>query len=208
MEDLVITGTGFPDVIQTIEDINNEFNKFNFIGFLDDNASLYNKNIFGFPVLGPLNWLKKNKNVKVFNSIAKDLIVRKKTNDFLSSIECKFTSLIHPTVNINYSKVEKNVLISKFVYLEPRSVIKEGSMILPLCTIGHDVIIEKNCFIASGCHFGGFSKIKENCLIGAGSSIHPKITIEKNSKIGINSSIFKNVESNSTVLNKPSISIN
>jgi len=208
MEDLIIIGVGFPDIIQTIEDINSDKRQFNLLGFLDDNKNFDKQSILNYPVLGPLNWLKQNQNVKIINTISKDLQKRRVINDHLRSIGGKFTKIIHPSVNIKYSKVENNVLISKFVYMEPRTVIKQDTMILPLCSIGHDVIIEKNCFIASGCHFGGFSNIKENCLIGAGSSIHPKVTIEKNCKIGINSSIFTNIQSDKIVLNKPSVSIN
>ena len=208
MEDLIIIGVGFPDIIQTVEDINSDKKQFNLLGFLDDNTNLHNQKILNYPVLGSLNWIKENQNVKIINTIARDLPKRQVINQYLRSIGCRFTKLIHPSVNIKYSKVENNVLISKFVYLEPRTIIKKDTMILPFCSIGHDVIIEKNCFIASGCHFGGFSNIKENCLIGAGSSIHPKVTIEKNCKIGINSSIFSNIRPNKIVLNKPSVSIN
>ena len=67
----VVLGVGFPDIIQTIRDIKNKNEDFNFLGFLDDNKKLHGIDIFGYPVLGPLDWLKKNPNVKIFNTIAK-----------------------------------------------------------------------------------------------------------------------------------------
>ena len=40
IKDIVILGVGFPDIIQTIEDINHDKRRFNLLGFLDDNIDL------------------------------------------------------------------------------------------------------------------------------------------------------------------------
>ena len=45
MEDLIIIGVGFPDIIQTVEDINSDKKQFNLLGFLDDNTNLHKQKI-------------------------------------------------------------------------------------------------------------------------------------------------------------------
>lgn len=208
MKDLVIIGVGFPDIIQTIEDINSEKKKYNVLGFLDDNPNLHGTEVLSYPILGSIDWLIGQKNVWVINTLARDLKVREKINNRLKKISNNFATLVHPSVNTKYTDMAENLLISKNVYIEPRSKIMAGTMILPNSTIGHDVVINKNCFIASGCHLGGFVTLGKNCLIGAGSSLHPSITIGNGCKIGINSSICLDLKYNSTVFSKPMLSLN
>ena len=59
INDLVILGVGFPDIIQIIEDINRDRKTFNIIGFIDDNPDFQNKDFFNYQVVCTIDWLKK-----------------------------------------------------------------------------------------------------------------------------------------------------
>ena len=116
IKDLVILGVGFPDIIQTIEDINKHKKKFNLIGFIDDNPCYQNRTFFNYPVVGPLNWLISNKNVHVVNTVAKNMNIRKKVIDKLKKVTVNFPNIIHPTVNTKYLKLGEGNIISKNTY--------------------------------------------------------------------------------------------
>jgi len=203
MKDLVILGVGFPDIIQTIYDINCENNNLNIIGFLDDNPSLLNSNISGFPVLGGLNWLKLNPNIYVVNTIAKNAKVRKLVHTKLVDFNSKFINIIHPSVGIKFSNIGNGVIISKGVYLENRSKIGDFTIILPNSTIGHDCELGSNNFIASGVHIGGYAKTGNYCWVGAGTTINPRSILKDNCVTGSNANIIIKSQSCDLFFTKP-----
>ena len=133
---------------------------FNFLGFLDDNKKLHGIDIFGYPVLGPLDWLKKNPNVKIFNTIAKNLSVKEEINFNQKQNGFSFINLIHPNVNTDLSTLgDEGILLSKNVYLEAKSQISSHCMILQGSSVGHDTSIGENSFIAPNCNLLGGVKI-------------------------------------------------
>lgn len=190
MIDLVILGVGFPDIIQTIYDINSHKKKINVLGFLDDNPNLLHSEISGFPVLGGLSWLKFNRNICVVNTIAKNARVRKSVHDKIVDLGSKFANIIHPSVGVKFSNIGSGVIISKGVYLENRSKIGDFTIILPNSTIGHDCELGSNNFIASGVHIGGYVKTGNFCWIGAGTTINPRSILKDNCVTGSNANII------------------
>jgi len=197
-KNVVIAGTGFPEVIQIISDINSSKVKddINLLGFIDDNLNNSDKKIENYNVLGGFDWLKNNKNTFVFNSIARTTSVRLQAKERLDHFKAKYISLIHPNVNPSFSKVGKGVFIGKNVYLGINTEIGDGCIIQENCSIGHDVKIDKNCFIAPGCNILGKVNISENCYIGSGSVIHPDTKIGHNVTLGMNVALTNDAEPN------------
>ncbi len=202
--DLVVIGVGFPDIIQTIEDINSNNQSVNFLGFLDDNKDLLDKNYYGYKIIGGLDWIEKNPDTYIFNTVARNLSVRSEVNSYFKKRNIKFANLIHPTVSTKYSVLGDGILLSKNVYLEPRSTIGSNTMILQGSSIGHDCIVGNNCFIGPGSNILGNVAIEEDCFIGSGSTVYPGIVIKKKSTTGMNSIIMKGVNENETISSPPS----
>lgn len=197
-KNVVIAGTGFPEVIQLISDINlsKAKNYINLLGFLDDNSNNSNKIIENYKVLGGFDWLKNNKNIFVFNSIARTTSVRLSAKKRLDQFKAKYISLIHPNVNSTFSSVGKGVFIGKNVYLGVNTEIGDGCIIQENCSIGHDVNINENCFIAPGCNILGKVNVSENCYIGSGSVIYPNTKIGHNVTLGMNVALTNDAEPN------------
>ena len=203
--DFVVLGIGFPDIVQTIEDLIFEDNSLRFLGFLDDNEDNINKEILGYKVIGSLDWIDNNPGVKVFNTIARDLLVRDSINKNMLKKEVGFINLIHPSVNTKYSQIgEEGILISKNVYLEATSNIASHCMILQGSSIGHDCCLEENTFVGPGSKILGKVHIGRNCLIGSGTSIYPGVKIGNNSTTGINSIILADIGDSLTFSSPPS----
>jgi len=206
MTKFVVVGVGFPDVIQTIEDIYGDNTKSHFLGFIDDNSKFWGEEILGYPVLGDINWLVSNK-IQVISTVGRDTKIRKIVYEKLLAVGATFCNLIHPTVNIKYANIGNGVLISKNTYIEPRVSIGSQCMVLPNTTIGHDSVIGDNSFVASGCHFGGYSLVGSECFIGSGAVIHPRVELGIGVTVGINANIVKSYPDHSTIIARPSTSI-
>lgn len=201
----VVLGTGFPDIIQTIEDVLLVDKSMEFIGFLDDDESKSKKKFFGYEVLGPLDWLNSNLEIYSINTIARNLQSKANITKKLKTKNIKFVNLIHPSVNIKFAEIgNEGILISKNVYLEATSKISSHTMILHGTSIGHDCEIGENAFVGFGCNLLGNVKVGKNCLIGAGTTIYPGVQIADNSITGINSIIMSNVNEGETISSPPS----
>jgi len=204
IKDLVVLGVGFPDIIQTIEDINQDTKIYNLLGFIDDNPEFKDKTIYDYPVLGTMEWLRNRSHVYVVNTVAKNMTIRKNSTIKLNNLNANFLNIIHPTVNTKYTKIGLGNILCKNVYLEAQSVIGSHCMLLPNVTIGHDTSINDNCFFGPNSSILGGVKINENCLIGSGTVILPKVKIDQNVVLGINSSVYSNVDKGKTLMSPPS----
>jgi sugar O-acyltransferase (sialic acid O-acetyltransferase NeuD family) len=203
INDLVILGVGFPDIIQIIGDINKDKKTYNIVGFIDDNPIFHNKVFYNYPVVGSMQWLESNKNTHVVNTVARNMSVRRATINKLKSITSNFPNIIHPSVNVKYLKLGHGNIISKNAYFEVSSSIGSHCMILPNVTIGHDTSISDNCFFGPNSSVLGGVNIHENCLVGSGAIILPKVKISKNVVIGINSSVYSDLEEGLSVMSMP-----
>jgi len=177
--------------------------KINFIGFLDDNKKILGKKFSGYPVLGNLSWLKRNKKIFCNNSIASSMQIRKEVTEKINKYKPKFYSLIDPSINISNTKIEKGVTICSGSNIGHRSHVKSHTIICNNVNIGHDVNIGSYCFFAAGSSVLGKVKVSDGCYIGSNSSCYPGIKIGKWSTVGMSSAIISNVESYTTYLGVP-----
>ena len=71
LKKIVIVGGGGlgKEVLMTVLDCNKKSKIYDILGFIDDKKILWKKSIHGFPVLGGINWFKKN-NSNIFCEIA------------------------------------------------------------------------------------------------------------------------------------------
>jgi UDP-perosamine 4-acetyltransferase len=205
-EKLVIAGVGFRDIINLIDGIKERNTGFNFIGFVDDNPEFLGSKVLGYPVLGGFDWLK-GKNVTVFNSVAKTMVIRAAATQKLFPYVEAFASLVHPSVNTKYSLIGKDVAIFENVFLGPNTKIGSHTIIHTGCIIAHDVSIGENCFIAPGAQILGGVKIGDNSFIGANSVCMPMVTISDGVMIGALSLVTCSVPPGLTMLGVPAVRV-
>lgn len=188
MRDLFIIGAGFPDCIRTFFESKDNA-KYKLRGILDDNIELKGSEILDVPILGPLDLLSDFNAPWVFNSVALSKETRKIVNEKLKKFDVHFASIIHQSVNIDYCDVDAGCYISRTSYIEPKSHIGFGSMILAGATIGHDSEIGINCFIAPGVHVLGNVNIGDYTWLGAGTCVHPGSIVAAGSVVDMNSNV-------------------
>ena len=127
--DVAVAGTGYPEIISLLNDFISVDKKLNFIGFLDDNKKNKSRNLYGYKVIGPLDWIANKKNLLVVNSIFRSPLLREEVTKKLDAFDAKFLTLIHPSVSCEFAKVEEGSIIGRNCILEPGSIIGNQSVI-------------------------------------------------------------------------------
>ena len=198
----VVAGTGFPDVLPLIKKINQSaFQDYELLGFLDDNKENKKRNLFGFKILGGFDWIK-DKEIFVFNSIARNPELRSLTTKKLKSLGAKFLSLVSPEIDIGYVKIGSGCLVDSGCYIGAKNYMKSLNG-LANAMIGHDSKIDKNCFIGTGANIQGHVTIGKNSFVAAGAIIAPGVTIGANCKIGFNSIITNDIQKGQVYFSRP-----
>lgn len=205
MKDIVIIGAGGVgrETAWIIEQINIKNPTWNIIGFIDDNESIWEKELNGYKVLGGVEHLiTLNKEIYVVVAIAnykvKKCIVEKLNNLF------SFATLIHPDVYINKTiSIGNGVIIYPGVIMTTNISIGNHVIISPKCGIGHDSIIKDYVSFLWNVNISGFDVIDEGVLIGSGATVIQDKKVGRESIIGAGAVVVKDVECNRTVVGVP-----
>ena len=207
LEKIVVIGTGGfgREVLRTILDCNEEFEKYEILGFLDSQKSLKNKMIDGYPVLGADSWFtKKNaKEVKCVIAIA-NVKVRKKISQKLEKKNVNFATIIHPSVIYpKNTKIGKGTIIQAGVIITVNVKIRNHVHVNISSTIGHDSVIEDYVTISPGTHVNGHDIVKKNTFIGTGVIMRENIVIGESAIIGAGTVLLDDVPKNSMYVGIP-----
>ena len=206
MKDVVIFGAGSVGRLseQILSDINAVQEKFNLLGYLDDDESKFNNSVNKVSVLGGIDWLKSHPNVYVILGFSNpkqkcELIKRLKEIDF-----AQFVTLIHPTSWIsNRVTIGTGSILYPGVLIDVDVTIGNFSLLNKVCTVGHDTHIDNYTTISPGVNIGGFNKIYEGAEFGINSCSVQKIIIGKWAVIGAGAVIIKDVPDNAVVVGNP-----
>ena len=142
MKDLIIIGVGGVgrEAVLIAEEINEQSQEWNILGFVDDTESVQNTYINGYDVLGKCESLQDyNKEVYVVCGVSsyqgrKKIISRLKENKNI-----KFATLIHPSVKLNkHIIIGEGCIIYLNVIMTVNIEIGNHVIISPKCGIGHD----------------------------------------------------------------------
>ncbi|MFT7157512.1 MAG: UDP-3-O-[3-hydroxymyristoyl] glucosamine N-acyltransferase [Parvicella sp.] len=81
--------------------------------------------------------------------------------------------------------------------------IGSGTRIANNVNIGHNVVIEENCYISSGVTIGGACVIKKNSWLSVGVTLSDHVEVGENSMIGTGAVLIKDALPNSLYLGNP-----
>ena len=206
IKDLVVVGTGGLDIVNLIEDINADKQRFNFIGFLEKDPSKHGTEILGKPVIGGDELLLTEfKNCAVVNNVMANTRLHETITQML--IEkfgvSDFPSLIHPNV-------EKRGAIWGI-----GNIVYAGSKLAPLSKIGnfnisnsahigHETQIGDYNLMANTC-FGSRCKIGSYNLFGNKSVVTNSCRVGDDNLIGVCSVVMQNVKNGRHLLGYPAI---
>ena len=170
----------------------------NLIGFLDDNESILNKEVYlDKKVLGTLNDINKYSDNYFIIGIGNNKI-RKDIS--LKYPDLNYYSAIHPNAIIATDvKIDKGTVVMPGVVINPGTVIGKHVIVNTSSSIDHDNIIGDYVHISPGAHLAGTVKIGDGTWICAGVTVINNIEIGNNNIIGAGAVVTKNISENNSV---------
>lgn len=206
MKNLIIIGAGgfAREVSWLVDDINDAEEKWNLIGFIDDNTDVYGKKLNGYDVLGGLDYLKCKSEIYYVCAIA-NVKARKEVVERCDELGFKAATLIHPSVisSKKYNEIGKGCIICANSIITVNVKLGNHVIVNLDCTIGHDVIIEDFVTIYPSVNVSGNCTIGELVELGTGAKIIQGKSIGNNTKIGAGSVVIKDIEADCTAVGSP-----
>jgi len=208
VKNLIILGAGGDGrtLVDMITEINNYEEKWNIIGFLDDDPKKQNKIINGYSVLGKIIDYGDFKDTYFITMIGNvyERYSRKRINTKLQIEVEKFATIIHPLATVSRTTtIGKGVVIYPGTFIQANVKIGNHVHIHSNVFIGHDSIVDNYVTIASSSTIAGYVNIGEGCYVGMNSSIRDRLNIGKWSVIGMGSTVLKDVEEQHIVAGNP-----
>ena len=196
---IIIGGFGNGTVAQsTIEDINLHENKYEILGYLNDNeiGTINNHEVLGKVDKKIIEKFLKFNDVEFYYS----LISLKLNFNFLDKLlklqipPHKLPTLIHPTSIISkHSEIGYGCCIQPFVSIGPNVKIGNHVQIYAQALIGHGAIIENFSYIANNACIGADVHLLEGAYIGTNASTIEFIKIGKWSVVGMGSVVLNDI---------------
>jgi len=203
---VVIIGAGSfgREVHMSLNYMQEQYDQFEILGYLDDDSSLKGKLVNNLVVLGGLEWLQDHKsdNIRYIVTIAEPS-VRKKV---ISELESAFLpqEIIHPsTIYSETSKIGKGTIVQPGCIITTNTQIGNYVHTNLHVTIGHDCIIEDYVTINPGVHINGNTNIGEGTFVGSGVTMKQGISIGKWCVIGAGSVVINDIPDYSMYVGVP-----
>ena len=179
--------------------------KYDFIGFLDDDPSKKGQQIAGIPVLGTLELLPDfiKQNIAVVWGIAfpkiKASLVEK-----VKHLDAEFPTLISEKAWIsNEVTLGKGCIIYPGCSINYETVVGDFVVMNMNCAIGHNATIADFSSLAPGVNLGGYTSIGKRTDMGIGAATKQFITIGSDCVIGGQAMVVVNIKDNTTVKGIP-----
>ncbi|AWA28627.1 hypothetical protein HYN48_00205 [Flavobacterium magnum] len=203
-EKLIIIGAG--NIGGFISYNIDSFGDYEVLGFLDDNTEKIGKQLYGNPVLGPIDSIDEyigGQPLSVVVAIANPKIKNKIIN-FLKPKNTRFPNFISPDVWLSKEvTIGEGVILYPGVCINYESIVGDFVVMNMNCSIGHNCTIEFGCTLAPGVNFAGFTHAESFADIGIGATTRQDIVIGQFSRIGGQAMLLKNVPEYAIVVGNP-----
>ena len=151
--------------------------------------------------MGKLDWLINNRSdYYTVNTVANTTKIRKKVHERLEKYKVRFTSLVHPNVDMKYNQCGNGVVICPGSVIGPNAFIGDQVMVGFNAIVGHDSKVGKFSFIAGAAAVLSHVETGEGVFVGANSACFPGVKLGSWSTVGMCSAVMTDVAPNTTVI--------
>lgn len=173
------------------------------LGFVDDDARLLGREMFGVKVLGRIEQIEEFDPEAVIVGIG-DNATRARVYQHLKISGVTLGTAIHPRAVIadevemgEGSVVFANAVINTGSMIGPNVIINTGA------TVDHHARLGAHVHLAPGVHLGGTVTVEEGAFLGIGSSVIPNRTVGAWSIVGAGAAVIYDVPPHVTVVGIP-----
>lgn len=202
---VVLLGANNPETARVIRAVQRANPNFEILGFIDNDPVKKESLFCGYRVLGGFERLDGLLASDVFfvNLITGSTKTRYETSLYMAKKGCRFTNLIHPSVDLTMTKIGIGNYIQENVIIQADAQIGDNSSIHIGALVAHESIIGNSVFIAHAVSISGKVEIGDGTFIGTNATIIPRIRIGKWATIGAGSVVIKDVPDYATVVGNP-----
>jgi sugar O-acyltransferase (sialic acid O-acetyltransferase NeuD family) len=183
-----------------------EFDDYEILGFLDDDAAKHDKTLYGHTVLGGIATIDDytgEQPLHVVIGIASPR-AKQKIVESLAGKNLVFPNLISKNVWLsNKVSVGQGVILYPGVSVNYETVIGDFAIMNMNCAIGHNCTISRYSTLAPGVNLAGFTHIGETVEVGIGVSTRQGVQIGANAVIGGQAMVTGNVAGHTKVKGVP-----
>ena len=175
------------------------------VGFLND--SLVPDQIYGFPVLGPLeHWSQFDEAVTFVWALQRvgDMPARVKRHDDIGIPDHRWATIRHPSsVVASSSAIGLGNFIASFVTIQPQVNVGRFVSMRAGASIGHHAVIGDHAYVGPNATMCGHAVLGEGACLGPNAVILERTTVGHYGVVGIGSAVTKDVPANATVMGNP-----
>ncbi len=207
MQNIIIVGaSGFGrEVAWLIERINIKTEKWNILGYLDDNELIQNNTINGYKVLGRVCAVTEYPDAQFVCAVGA-ANTRRAIVDKILDINPKamFATLVDPSVEMSdYVSIGEGSIICAHTILTVNITIGKHVIINLDCTIGHDVVIDDYVTLYPSVNVSGGTRIGNSSELGTGMQIIQGKSIGSEVIAGAGAVVINDIIGSCTVVGVP-----
>jgi sugar O-acyltransferase (sialic acid O-acetyltransferase NeuD family) len=197
----------FPCNGNGIEALDCVADRYQVIGFIDDNPEKQRGTCLGHAVMGRHALLEHPKaHVLAVPGSPATYRARRSAIEGLGVEAERFTSLIHPRASVSpLARIGRNVLLMAGVVITSDAVIGDHVCILPNTVVHHDVVVEDWSLVGANVTLTGGVRLGANSYVGSGSNLMPGVCVGEGALVGLGSNVLRDVAADSRVAGNPAI---
>lgn len=183
--------------------MNEQSQRLELVGYLDDDPDLWNQHRLGLPVLGAIEQLPRLAHDAVIIAIG-DNARRRQIAERLGEMNetlivgCHPRSVVAPDVTVG-----RGAMLCANAVVNPGSVIGANVILNTSCSVDHHNQIGDYAHIAPGANLGGEVLVGEGALVGIGAVIMPWRRVGAWSIVGAGALVHEDVPEGATVIGVP-----
>ena len=179
--------------------------KFEVVGFLDDDEDLHNREQLGARIVGRISEIDKFEHEAVVIGIG-DNLTRQKLYLELKERGENLITVIHPHATLAENVVVGDgTVIFAGVVINSDARIGSNVIINTAATVDHDSVVNSHAHICPGVHLGGGVIVGEGAFVGIGSAVIQNRTIGDWAVVGAEAAVIRDVPAFKTVVGVPAM---